>query len=53
VSTTDTAGSVTPDPATPGSGVDLAIRTTGLAKVFRKQRAVDGIDLVVPRGAVL
>jgi len=52
VSTTDTAGPVTPDPATPGSGVDLAIRTTGLAKVFRKQRAVDGIDLAVPRGAV-
>jgi ABC-2 type transport system ATP-binding protein len=31
---------------------DLAIRTTGLQKVFRKQRAVDGIDLAVPRGAV-
>jgi ABC-type multidrug transport system ATPase subunit len=31
---------------------DLAIRTTGLRKVFRKQRAVDGIDLAVPRGSV-
>ncbi|WP_254787010.1 ABC transporter ATP-binding protein [Curtobacterium sp. MCBA15_001] len=31
---------------------DLAIRTSGLAKVFRKQRAVDGIDLAVPRGSV-
>ncbi|MFJ4296379.1 ABC transporter ATP-binding protein [Curtobacterium sp. NPDC089689] len=29
-----------------------AIRTEGLRKVFRKQHAVDGIDLEVPRGAV-
>ncbi|WP_022907304.1 TetR/AcrR family transcriptional regulator, partial [Curtobacterium sp. B18] len=27
------------------SDAALAIRTTGLAKVFRRQRAVDGIDL--------
>jgi ABC-type multidrug transport system ATPase subunit len=32
--------------------IDLAIRTTGLQKVFRKQRAVAGIDLAVPRGSV-
>ncbi|MFJ4221116.1 ABC transporter ATP-binding protein [Curtobacterium luteum] len=29
-----------------------AIRTRGLRKVFRKQHAVDGIDLEVPRGSV-
>lgn len=29
-----------------------AIRTEALRKVFRKQHAVDGIDLEVPRGAV-
>lgn len=34
------------------SDAALAIRTTGLAKVFRRQRAVDGIDLAVPRGSV-
>jgi len=38
--------------STSGPAPDLAIRTTGLQKVFRKQRAVDGIDLAVPRGAV-
>ncbi|WIE60592.1 ATP-binding cassette domain-containing protein [Curtobacterium sp. MCLR17_032] len=31
---------------------DLAISTEGLRKVFHKQRAVDGIDLAVPRGSV-
>jgi ABC-type multidrug transport system ATPase subunit len=31
---------------------ELAIRTEGLRKVFRRQHAVDGIDLAVPRGAV-
>ncbi|WP_235510919.1 ABC transporter ATP-binding protein [Curtobacterium sp. Leaf261] len=30
----------------------LAIRTTDLRKTFRKQHAVDGIDLAVPRGSV-
>jgi ABC-2 type transport system ATP-binding protein len=29
-----------------------AVRTSGLTKVFGSQAAVDGIDLVVPRGAV-
>ncbi|MCY7396556.1 MAG: ATP-binding cassette domain-containing protein [Nocardioides sp.] len=29
-----------------------AVRTTGLTKQFGSQRAVDGIDLLVPRGAV-
>ncbi|RYV50098.1 ABC transporter ATP-binding protein [Pengzhenrongella frigida] len=32
--------------------VDLAIETHGLTKRFGHQAAVDGIDLVVPRGAV-
>jgi len=37
----------------PGRSVpDLAIRTQSLVKVFRRQRAVDGIDLAVPRGSV-
>jgi ABC-type multidrug transport system ATPase subunit len=31
---------------------DLAIATRGLTKMFRRQAAVDGIDLSVPRGAV-
>jgi ABC-2 type transport system ATP-binding protein len=31
---------------------DLAIHTQGLAKVFGKTRAVDGLDLKVPRGSV-
>jgi len=40
------------DPVDQATAADLAIRTTGLQKVFRKQRAVDGIDLAVPRGSV-
>jgi ABC-2 type transport system ATP-binding protein len=31
---------------------DLAISTAGLTKRFRRQLAVDGIDLAVPRGSV-
>ncbi|MFI7128986.1 ATP-binding cassette domain-containing protein [Nonomuraea sp. NPDC050153] len=31
---------------------DLAIRTSGLVKVFGDTRAVDGLDLAVPAGAV-
>ena len=31
---------------------ELAIATSGLRKVFRRQAAVDGIDLAVPLGAV-
>jgi ABC-2 type transport system ATP-binding protein len=31
---------------------DLAIETRGLVKTFGKTRAVDGIDLLVPRGGV-
>lgn len=38
--------------APPLSGTDAAIRTVGLRKTFRRQHAVDGIDLVVPRGSV-
>ncbi len=34
------------------TGGEPAIRTDGLSKAFGSQRAVDGIDLVVPRGAV-
>ncbi|HET9517690.1 MAG TPA: ATP-binding cassette domain-containing protein, partial [Actinoplanes sp.] len=31
---------------------DLAIETSGLIKVFGDNRAVDGVDLAVPRGTV-
>ncbi|WP_439331475.1 hypothetical protein [Nonomuraea candida] len=31
---------------------DLAIQTSGLVKVFGDTRAVDGLDLAVPAGAV-
>jgi len=31
---------------------DTAIRTEGLVKVFGDNRAVDGVDLIVPRGTV-
>ena len=31
---------------------DAAIETTGLTKLFGRQRAVDGLDLTVPRGSV-
>ena len=34
------------------SGPVLAIETDGLVKVFGDNRAVDGIDLAVPRGTV-
>jgi ABC-type multidrug transport system ATPase subunit len=34
------------------SAGDYAIETRGLSKVFGKQRAVDGVDLAVPRGSV-
>ena len=37
---------------TKGSGTVLAIETHGLVKVFGENRAVDGIDLAVPRGTV-
>ena len=32
--------------------LDAAIETSGLTKVFGRQRAVDGLDLTVPRGSV-
>ncbi|HEX6026622.1 MAG TPA: ATP-binding cassette domain-containing protein [Solirubrobacter sp.] len=31
---------------------DLAVETSGLTKVFGQTRAVDGIDLAIPRGSV-
>ena len=31
---------------------DAAIETSGLTKIFGRQRAVDGLDLTVPRGSV-
>lgn len=50
---------MTTSPQRPASGPgpdrsapQLAVRTESLVKVFRKQRAVDGIDLAVPRGSV-
>jgi ABC-type multidrug transport system ATPase subunit len=48
---------VTAHPAAPvatgqrGLG-DVAMTTSGLVKVFGRQRAVDGVDLEVPRGSV-
>jgi ABC-type multidrug transport system ATPase subunit len=36
----------------PSSSSDLAVGSTGLTKRFRRQVAVDGVDLAVPRGAV-
>jgi ABC-type multidrug transport system ATPase subunit len=39
------------DPAA-ADAQDWAVRTTGLTKVFRRQRAVAGIDLAVPAGSV-
>lgn len=32
--------------------VDLAIEASGLAKIFGKNRAVDGVDLAIPKGTV-
>ncbi|GAA2409282.1 daunorubicin resistance protein DrrA family ABC transporter ATP-binding protein [Actinomadura vinacea] len=34
------------------STTDVAIETSGLVKTFGKTRALDGVDLVVPRGSV-
>ena len=31
---------------------DLAVRTRGLTKSFRKRTVVDGLDLAIPRGSV-
>ncbi len=39
-------------PATAGPGVDLAIATRGLTKRFGARVAVDGLELLVPRGSV-
>src|SRR5512146_2475636 len=38
--------------ATPSIIGDLAVETDGLVKTFGATRAVDGVDLAVPRGAV-
>jgi ABC-type multidrug transport system ATPase subunit len=47
------AGSVTVrEVATAEPDLALAVRTTGLTRRFGSQIAVDGVDLVVPRGAV-
>ena len=52
---TDGAAAGVPAPAaavrTP-AGPELALRTRGLTRRFGAQVAVDGIDLVVPRGAI-
>ena len=37
---------------TPADAGDLAIESRGLTKVFGSQRAVDAVDLAVPRGSV-
>jgi ABC-2 type transport system ATP-binding protein len=38
--------------ATPGIIGDLAVETDGLVKAFGATRAVDGVDLAIPRGSV-
>src|SRR5436190_6733420 len=38
--------------ATPGIIGDLAVETDGLVKTFGTTRAVDGVDLAIPRGCV-
>ncbi|RCK69957.1 ATP-binding cassette domain-containing protein [Desertihabitans brevis] len=43
---------MSPDDPTPTDPSDLAIETRGLTKVFGAQKAVDGVDLAVPRGSV-
>jgi ABC-2 type transport system ATP-binding protein len=40
------------DPARPWHDTELAVETRGLTKRFGRQRAVDGVDLAVPRGSV-
>jgi len=49
--TADPAGP-TADPAGPWHDAELAVETRGLTKKFGRQRAVDGVDLAVPRGSV-
>ncbi|GAA0528016.1 multidrug ABC transporter ATP-binding protein [Saccharopolyspora subtropica] len=39
--------------AAPTAAEDLAARTTGLRKTYGRTVAVDGVDLAVPRGAVV
>ena len=39
--------------STPGSaGSDLAVEATGLVKTFGDTRAVDGLDLLIPKGGI-
>ena len=38
--------------ATPSIIGDLAVETDGLVKTFGTTRAVDGVDLTIPRGCV-
>jgi ABC-2 type transport system ATP-binding protein len=47
---TATVTAAVPSQAAPTA--ELAIRTTGLTRRFGRQIAVDGVDLLVPRGAV-
>jgi ABC-2 type transport system ATP-binding protein len=47
-----TATATTVAPTLPALPDDLAIRTVGLTRHFGRQLAVDGVDLVVPTGAV-
>jgi ABC-2 type transport system ATP-binding protein len=43
---------ITPDKAASGAGIALAISARGLVKSYGDVRAVDGIDLDVPRGMI-
>jgi ABC-2 type transport system ATP-binding protein len=43
---------VPPAPVATSLGVDAAIRTRGLTKLYGSRRVVDRVDLVVPRGSI-
>jgi ABC-2 type transport system ATP-binding protein len=45
-------GGLQPVPSFPVPEYECAIETEGLTKVFGETRAVDGVDLLVPRGTV-
>ncbi len=50
--TASTPPASTPPASTPPASTPLAIEATGLVKTYGDVRAVDGVDLAVPRGCV-
>src|SRR5438445_5128960 len=50
--TTTTALPPAPAPAPSTTGVDAAIRTRALTKVYGARTVVDRVDLLVPRGSI-